>query len=166
MDLQILWYLIAAILVLVGLAGTVLPALPGLPLLLAGMVLAAWAEGFARVGITVLVILAVMTTLAMVADVWAGAAGAKRVGASGKALAGAVIGTFAGMFFGLPGILLGPFVGAMTGELMHRRAFAASDLGHAARVGAGAWIGTALAAALKITVAFSMLGLFVLAWLF
>ena len=157
---QILLYGLAALLVLVGLVGVVLPALPGLPLVFAGMLLAAWAGGFEQVGIPILVVLGLLTLVSFAIDFWATAHGAKRVGASRKALVGAVLGTFAGLFVFPPfGLFVGPFVGALVGELLHRR-----DLGNAARVGLGTWVGVLLAVVLKLGLAFAMLGVFALAW--
>ena len=161
MDLQILYYAIAALLVLVGIAGTILPALPGLPLVFAGMVLAAWAGRFEQIGVPVLVVLGLLTLLSLAVDFWATALGARRVGASGKAVAGAVLGTFAGLFFGPVGLFAGPFLGALGGELLHGR-----DVGQAARVGFGTWLGIVFGTVLKLALAFTMVGLFVLAWIF
>ena len=161
MDLQPLYYALAAILVLVGIAGTILPALPGLPLVFAGMVLGAWAGGFAYIGIPVLVVLGILTLVSLAVDFWATALGARRVGASGKAVAGAVIGTFAGLFFGPAGLFAGPFIGALAGELLHGR-----DVARATRVGFGTWLGIAFGTVLKLALAFTMVGLFVLAWIF
>ena len=161
MDLQTLYYAIAAILVAIGIAGTILPALPGLPLVFAGMLLGAWAGGFEYVGIPMLVLLGVLTALSLVVDFWATALGAKRVGASRKAIAGAVIGTFVGIFFGPIGQLAGPFAGALAGELLHGR-----DVGQATRVGFGTWLGVVFGTVLKLALGFTMLGLFVLAWVF
>ncbi|QDW65874.1 DUF456 domain-containing protein [Luteimonas granuli] len=161
MDLQIILYAVAAILVLVGLAGTILPALPGLPLVFAGMVLGAWAGDFEYIGIPVLVVLGVLTLFSLMIDFWATALGARRVGASGKAVAGAVIGTFAGLFFGIVGLFAGPFLGALAGELLHGR-----DVGRATRVGFGTWLGIVFGTVLKLALAFTMVGLFVLAWIF
>ena len=159
---QLLLYGLAALLVLVGLVGVVLPALPGLPLVFAGMLVAAWAGGFEQVGIPVLVVLGLLTLVSFAIDFWATAHGAKRVGASRKALVGAVLGTFAGLFVFPPfGLFVGPFAGALIGELLHRR-----DLGNAARVGFGTWMGILLAVVLKLGLAFAMLGLFALAWFF
>ena len=159
MDLQTLYYAIAVILVLVGIAGTILPALPGLPLVFAGMLLGAWAGDFAYIGVPTLVVLGVLTALSLVVDFWATALGAKRVGASGKAVAGAVIGTFVGIFFGPIGLFAGPFVGALLGELWHGR-----EIGQATKVGLGTWLGIVLGIVLKLGVAFAMLGLFAFAW--
>ena len=92
MDLHALWYVLAALMVVVGLAGIVLPALPGLPLVFAGMMLAAWTDGFERVEWWWLLVLGVLTALSLLIDFWATAAGAKRVGASRKAVVGAVLG--------------------------------------------------------------------------
>ena len=103
MDLQVLWYVLAGVLILVGIAGTVLPALPGLPLVFAGMLLAAWAGNFQQVGWFPLVLLGLLTALSVAIDFFATAMGAKRVGASKLAVAGAMVGTFAGLFFGPSG---------------------------------------------------------------
>ncbi len=161
MDIQALFYLIAALLVILGLAGTFLPALPGVPLVFAGMLLAAWAGGFEQIGPWVLLVLGLLTALSVAIDVLATAAGAKRVGASRQAVVGAVIGTVAGLFFGLIGVLVGPFVGALVGELMHDR-----HLGRATRVGVGTWLGMLVGMALKIGVVFAMIGVFAVAWFF
>ena len=118
MDLHALWFLVAAILVIVGLVGTVLPALPGVPLVFCGLLLAAWADGFAHAGALTLFVLGVLTVIALAIDFIAGVLGAKKVGASRYAVIGAALGTLLGLFFGLPGLLLGPFVGALVGELV------------------------------------------------
>lgn len=161
MDLQALYYVLAGVLILVGIAGTVLPALPGLPLVFIGMLLAAWAGDFRQVGWFVLVVLGLMTLLSMGIDLLATAAGAKRVGASRLAVTGALVGTLAGLFFGLIGVFVGPFVGALVGELVHGR-----EVRKAARVGFGTWLGIALGVVLKLGLAFAMLGLFAFAWIF
>jgi len=157
---QTLLYGLAALLVLVGLVGVVLPALPGLPLVFAGMLLAAWADGFQQVGPVVLVILGLMTAVSFAIDFWATAHGAKRVGASRKAIVGAILGTFAGLFVFPPfGLFIGPFAGALVGELLHGR-----DLPQAAKVGFGTWLGIVLAVVLKLGLAFAMLGVFAFDW--
>ncbi len=159
-----LYYVIAGLLIVVGLAGIVLPALPGLPLVFAGMLLAAWAGGFAQIGIATLVALGLLTLLSMAVDFWAAAVGAKRVGASRMALAGAVLGTGVGIFLGPVGLFVGPFLGALVGELLHGRSLAGAQIGQATRVGIGAWLGIVLGIALKLMLAFAMLGLFAWAW--
>lgn len=153
--MTILTWIIAVLLVAAGLLGLVLPALPGPLLLFAGLLVAAWAENFVHVGTGTLVALAVMATLALVADFVAGAFGARRYGASPRSVAGAVAGALVGIFFGLPGLLLGPFVGALLGELSARR-----DLVAAGRAGWGATIGLVLGTAAKLALGIAMVGLF------
>ena len=159
MELQTLYYALAVILVLVGVAGVILPALPGLPLVFAGMLLAAWAGDFQQIGWVTLVVLGVLTLVSVAVDFFATMVGAKRVGASRKALIGAVVGTFAGLFFGPVGLFVGPFVGALLGELWHGK-----ELGQATKVGLGTWLGIVLGIVLKLGLAFAMLGLFAFAW--
>ena len=131
--IDVLLWILAAVLVLAGLLGLILPALPGAPLLFAGLLVAAWVEDFSYVGGGTLAILGVLALLTYAVDFVASAFGAKRFGASNRAIVGAAVGALVGIFFGLPGILLGPFVGAVVGELTGRRG--ARD---AARAGVGA----------------------------
>lgn len=157
MTLSILFWILAVVLVLAGFAGLVIPALPGAPLLFTGLWVAAWTEDFAYVGRYTLIALAVMAALSYLLEFAATALGAKRYGASPRALTGAALGTVVGIFFGLPGILLGPFLGAVAGELTESR-----NLRAAAGAGFGAFIGLLLATAGKLALGFAMLGLFLL----
>jgi len=111
MDAGVLLWILAVLLAAAGLAGLVLPALPGAPLLFLGLVCAAWAEDFAKVGWGWLALIGGLAALTYPVDLAAGALGAKRFGASGRAVLGAALGGLVGLFLGLPGILLGPFVG-------------------------------------------------------
>lgn len=153
--------LIAALLVIVGIAGTVLPVIPGTLLVFGGLFLAAWAQDFTRVGVLALVIIGVLGMLAFVADFVASLLGAKRVGASPRALFGAALGGVVGIFLGLPGMLLGPFVGAFLGELWAR-----GGLRQAGKVGFGTWIGLLLAAIAKVVIAFLMIATFFAFYMF
>ncbi|NIM69503.1 MAG: DUF456 family protein [Xanthomonadales bacterium] len=153
-----IWWVLAALLVVGGLAGTVLPALPGPPMVFAGLFIAAWAGGFEQVGWTTIGILGLLTAVAWLIDFLAAALGAKRLGASQRAFWGAAFGAVAGMFFGLPGILLGPFVGAVAAELSAGR-----DMQQAGRAGYGAWIGVILGTAAKLAITFLMVGIFAFA---
>lgn len=161
LDIPSICYALAVLMIVVGIVGVVLPALPGLPLVFAGMLLAAWAGDFQRIGWVALVILGLMTLLSLAVDFLSTTVGAKKVGASSKALWGSVIGTFAGLFFMPIGVFVGPFVGALLGELWHGR-----EWRKAAKVGFGTWLGIALGVVLKLGLAFAMLGLFVFAWFF
>lgn len=160
MTTQIILYVLAALLILIGLVGTILPALPGVPLVFAGMLLAAWAGDFTHIGWVTLTVLGVLTGTALLVDLLAGLLGAKRVGASGWALFGAALGTVVGLFFGIPGLLLGPFVGALVGELI-----AGSNLRRSTTVGVGAWLGFVFGTLAKIALCFTMLGVFAAAYL-
>ena len=160
MDVHNLWFVLAAALIVAGFIGTIVPALPGVPLVFAGMFIAAWADGFQHVGAWTLIGLGVLTVVALAVDFIAGLAGAKRVGASRLALFGAAVGTIVGIFFGIPGLLLGPFAGALLGEL-----FAGGTLKRATNVGVGAWIGFLVGTVLKLGVCFAMLGVFALAFI-
>jgi len=155
MSSTLLW-LLALALIAIGVAGTFLPALPGVILVFAGMLLAAWIDGFARVGWPTLAILGVLTLLVFAADLAGSILGAKRVGASRLAIAGAAVGGIVGIFTGLVGILVLPFAGAVAGELLARR-----RLGDAARVGIGTWLGLAVGALAKLALVFAMLAVFV-----
>ena len=159
MDYSFILYLLAGVLVVVSIAGIVLPALPGVPLVFAGLLLAAWAEGFTRIGWPTLLVLGVLTVISLVVDVLSTTLGAQKLGASRLALIGSVVGTVAGLFFMPWGLFIGPFVGALVGEYLHGR-----ELGKATKVGIGTWLGIVLGVALKLGLAVAMLGVFVIAW--
>jgi uncharacterized protein YqgC (DUF456 family) len=160
MDSQTLYYVLAAVLIVVGLLGTMLPVLPGLPLMFAGMLLAAWTGDFERIGNGTLVVLGFLVLVSIVVDLAASIIGARRVGASGKGLWGAGIGGLVGIFFGIPGLLAGPFLGAAVGEMAEGR-----EWRQASKIGLGTWVGLAIGAALKILLAFAMLAVFAFALL-
>ena len=149
-----LWFLAAA-LVVTGLIGLVLPAIPGAPLIFFGLLLAAWTEDFVYVGLWTVVVLAVLALLTYGIDLWATMFGAKKFGASKYAVIGAVLGSIVGIFLGFPGVIFGPFIGAVVGELLAQK-----NLRQATRAGIGATIGLVLGAALKLAMAFAMVGFF------
>ncbi|MCM8594603.1 DUF456 domain-containing protein [Accumulibacter sp.] len=155
---ELLWILAWASMLL-GLLGVFLPLLPGVPLLFGGMLLAAWIDGFTRVGAWTLVALGVMTAAAWLVEMLASVWGVKRVGASGLAMAGAGVGAIVGILGGVPGVILGPIVGAVCGEYIARRNERA-----AARAGIAAGIGFLVAIVAKLAIAVTMLAVFALAW--
>jgi uncharacterized protein YqgC (DUF456 family) len=155
----LLWVLSIALIV-AGLAGTVLPALPGTAFVLGGIVLGAWIDDFSRVGPGVVAASAVLAVLAWVLDYVAGLLGARKAGASRLAIVGAAVGTVAGLFMGLVGVLFMPLVGAAVGEWLSRR-----DHGQALKVGVATWLGILVGMVSKVVIAFIMLGLFVAALL-
>ncbi|MEJ8568669.1 DUF456 domain-containing protein [Elongatibacter sediminis] len=157
MDWTILWWLLVVLLVVAGLAGTVVPALPGVPMVFGGLLLGAWIGGYEAVGWWTLGLFAGLTALALLVDFLAGAFGARYAGAGVRAFWGATIGAIVGMFFGLPGIILGPFAGAVIGEVSGGRGWRDSG-----RAGVGAWLGMVFATAFKLAIAFLMIGWFVI----
>jgi uncharacterized protein YqgC (DUF456 family) len=152
----LVYWIAAAIFVGLGLAGLILPGLPGAPLIFAGLVIAAWGESFTYVGLWTIAALALLALLAYGVDFWATLFGAKKFGASKRGIIGALLGAVAGLFLGLPGVIFAPFIGAVIGELSGQR-----NLSQAARAGIGATIGLVLGAALKIALAFAMIGIFI-----
>jgi uncharacterized protein len=154
---EFLW-VIAVLLVIVGAVGTVLPALPGVPLIFAGVLLAAWAEDFQRIGGWTLGVLAVLALVGLVVDYVAASMSAQRAGASRQGIIGAAIGTVAGIFTGLLGLVFMPLVGAAVGEFIAHR-----DALRAGKVGVATWLGLLVGTAVKIAVAFTMIGVFIAA---
>jgi len=152
-------FVLAGLLVFTGLAGSILPALPGVPLVFGGLLLAAWADDFQRVSWVVLVILGLMTVLSFAIDFAATAMGAKRVGASKLAIVGALIGTLGGLVLGLPVLIFGPFVGAVTGEMLTH-----GEMQRATRAGFATWVGLIFGTLTKLALVFTMLGIFAFAW--
>lgn len=154
----IIWWTLSIILMLAGAAGIILPALPGVPLMFAGMFIAAWIDDYQRIGWITLTILGVLTTIAVIVDFAASVLGVKRVGASRQAVWGTLIGTLVGLFFGIAGLVFGPFIGAVIGELA-----ANGGIAQAGRVGMATWLGLIVGTLGKLAIAFSMLGIFLLA---
>jgi uncharacterized protein len=150
----------AVMLIAAGVAGTVLPALPGIPLIFAGVLLAAWIDDFQRIGTVTLTVLGVLTAIGVVIDYVAAATTARRAGASRQGVIGAAIGTLAGIFTGLWGLVFMPLLGAVVGELIANK-----DALTAGRVGVATWVGLLIAAAIKVAIAFTMIGVFVAALL-
>jgi uncharacterized protein YqgC (DUF456 family) len=156
--MTVIWWALAVALVAAGLAGVVLPALPGTVLIFAGLLLAAWADHFTRVGAPSLVLIAIIGLASYGVDFVAAALGAKKLGASTRAVVGAGLGTLLGLAFGLPGLIFGPLLGAILGELSANR-----DFKRAGRAGLAAWVGFMIGAAVKIALAFSMIAIFLAA---
>ena len=159
MEITLLWVLCVVLMVL-GLAGTVLPVLPGTLLVWAGIVLGAWIDDFARISMTTLTVITVLAVLAWALDYAAGWMGAQRAGASKQALVGAAVGTVLGLFMGFVGVLFMPLVGAALGEYLARK-----DHGRAAKVGVATWVGIVVGLVAKVVISFIMVGIFIAALL-
>ncbi|MEE8496760.1 MAG: DUF456 domain-containing protein [Xanthomonadales bacterium] len=156
MDWTVLWWLLAGLIVVAGLAGTVIPTLPGVPLVFAGLFVVAWIGNFEAISWLTVGVLAMLTIVALTVDFLASALGARYLGASSRAFWGATFGAIVGVFFGLPGIVLGPFIGALLGELS-----GGSDLLQSGRSGLGAWLGMVVATAANLAIAFLMIGIMI-----
>jgi len=160
-DQSLLLWILGVILTVSGLAGMLLPFIPGAPFLFLGLFFGAWAEDFRYVGIGTLLVLAGMAALTYLVEFAASILGVKKFGGSRRAMLGAALGGIVGIFLGVPGILLGPFVGAVIGELSQQR-----SLDQASRAGFGTVVGLALGVAGKLAIGIAMLGLFLLVRLF
>ena len=154
MDLAI-WLVVGA-LMLLGLIGIFVPFLPGTPLIFLGALVHGFATGWTPIGPGRLAILGTLAVLAYLLHYAAGALGARHVGGSGWAVVGALIGAVVGMFFGIPGLLLGPPLGAIAGELVKTGEVRAS-----VRSGLAAFIGMVAGAIANFAIALVMIALFV-----
>jgi len=154
-DPSLFLWILAAILTVAGLAGMLLPIVPGAPILFLGLLLGAWADNFHFIGLWTLLILALMTALTYVVEFAASVLGVKKYGGSNRAMIGAVVGGIVGMFLGLPGILFGPFFGAVIGELSLQR-----SLDEASQAGFGTVVGMAIGLAGKLAIGMAMIGIF------
>lgn len=158
--MDIALYALAMALIVGGLIGTVVPNVPGVPMIFGGIWLAAALDNYQHLGVVWLIILGVLAVLGVATDFIAASLGAKRVGASSTAVWGASIGTLVGMFFGLPGLILGPFVGALIGELVSSKSVLRS-----AHVGIGTWLGLLFGALVKLVISLTMVALAAGVWL-
>jgi uncharacterized protein YqgC (DUF456 family) len=154
-------YALAAVLIVLGLIGALVPAMPGIPLIFGGIWLIAGVDHYHHLGKGWLISIAVIGIVGLGMDLLAGALGAKRVGASQQAVWGALLGTLIGFFFGLPGVLLGPFLGAVLGELS-----AGNSVLRSTHVGVSTWIGLIFGTLFKLVSSITMVALFGVAWWF
>ena len=159
--MELALYILAAALIVGGLLGSILPVLPGIPMVFGGIWLAAAVDGYRHLGVWWLVVIGAFGVAGIAVDFVASTLGAKRVGASRRALWGAALGTVVGMFFGIPGLLIGPFAGALIGELA-----SGNSVLRATHVGVGTWLGLLFGTLVKLVISFVMVGLFGLALLF
>lgn len=159
MEGNVLMWIPAAVLILAGVAGVILPALPGVALVFAGLFFGAWADDFQRVGWLTLTFLGLLTLASFLIDLVATALGAKRVGATKFAIIGAALGTLFGVFLGVPGLILGPFIGAVAGEMLSH-----GEWRKATTAGFATWMGLLFGTLAKVALIFGMLGVFVFAY--
>jgi uncharacterized protein len=152
---QIIGLSLALLVMAVGLLGSVLPVLPGVPVVLGAAIAHKLYFGADGASGWLLVVLAFLTILALGLDYLATSVGARRLGASWRGMLGAVLGGLVGLFFSIPGILLGPFIGAFLLELA-----GGYEYRQAMRAGAGATLGLLAGALGKFAVCVVMITLF------
>lgn len=155
---EIIGLIIVLIVMLVGTIGTVLPILPGTPVILLAAIVHKLYFGPASAPWWIIAILAILAALSFVLDYVGQALGAKKLGATWKGITGAILGGLVGIFFSLPGIILGPFLGATVFELI-----GGMPVKPAAKAGAGAVLGIVIGAVGKISVCVAMMVLFTVA---
>lgn len=143
------------VLMAAGVIGSLLPFIPGTPLILVGALIHAVATDFEPVSEWRLLLLVVLAIVGYALDYLSGALGTKKLGGSRWAMFGAVAGGLVGIFFGPIGILVGPIVGAVAVELMYRK-----DMSIALKSGVGAVVGVFLGVVAKLSIAVAMVGLF------
>jgi uncharacterized protein YqgC (DUF456 family) len=152
---EIIGLSLALLLMLAGLVGSLLPVLPGTPLVLVAAIGHRLYFGQAGVSNLVLGILVALTLVSVLFDFLSGMLGAKRFGATWRGMTGAVVGGMVGLFFNLPGIILGPFLGAMLFEMLGDKEFK-----QAVRAGLGATVGLLLGIVGKFSIGVVMIILF------
>ncbi len=154
--MELFWLGLAILLVVAGFLGTLIPVLPGIPVVYCGYLVWGFASGWEDYGVTTAVVLGVVTLLVLGVDYYASAAGAKKYGASTSGIVGAVVGALVGLIvLNLPGLIIGPFLGAVAGELLTGK-----SRQQAWRAGFGAFLGFLAGGAVKIGAAMVMLILF------
>lgn len=147
-------YGVAFLLILVGVAGTIVPALPGIPMIFAGAWLIGYMEDYQYFGWGTLIALGVLTVISLIIDWVSQTMGAQKAGATKLGLSGAFLGTISGIPFGLVGIFLFPVLGAFIGEMIGHR-----DMRKAGKVSWATWIGMIAGIAAKLAIAFIMIGI-------
>ena len=149
--------IVGAICLLAGIAGCILPVIPGVPLAFAGLILLQFTD---KVDFTwqFLVIWGVITIVVQVLDYFIPAWGTKKFGGSKWGVWGSTIGLFVGLFMGPMGIVVGPFLGAVLGELMYFNRHPQitdtqkpnSNFNKALRAGFGSFVGLLAGTLLKL----------------
>jgi len=159
LNVELFWWMATLVLMAIGLIGTVLPIFPGTTIILAAAILHRMMLGPAlSLGWPAIALLVLLTLASYAIDLAAGWLGARRFGATRWGALGAVIGAIAGIFFGIPGLFLGPVVGALVGEIA-----GGMKLIDAGRASWGALLGNLAAIFGKLLIALAMVSCFLLA---
>ena len=159
--MDVLLLVLGTIVILLGLATLFMPVVPGIAIVYGGILLVAWADGFTKIGTVMLLALAALMVIGLIADNVAGLFGARRAGASAWGVFGAGLGGMVGIAFGLPGVILGPAIGALAFEYMKN-----PNLARAGKAGLGGLLGFFLAVLAKYVFGLTMVALAALAYFF
>lgn len=135
---------LAIVLMIVGIAGCLLPVLPGPPLSYLGLVVLHFTR-FADISKNLFIILAVVAVVVTVIDYVVPIWGTRRFGGSKYGMRGATVGLIIGLFLGPLGIIIGPFIGAVVGELIFK-----DDIKYALKAGFGSLLGFLTGVGLKL----------------
>lgn len=151
--LDIILWIAAVLLMGVGILGTVIPMIPGLPMIFAGAWLAAFIDHYDKINVWVVVLLGVLMLFGLAVDWIAQTLGAKKAGATKLGIVGSLIGTFVGIFTGLWGLIFMPLLGAAIGEFIDHQ-----DMLRSGKVGFATWLGMIIGTVVKLALAFTMIG--------
>ncbi|WP_290373102.1 DUF456 family protein [uncultured Parasutterella sp.] len=151
--LDIILWIAAVLLMGAGILGTVIPMIPGLPMIFAGAWLAAFIDHYDKINVWVVVLLGVLMLFGLAVDWIAQTMGAKKAGATKLGIVGSLIGTFVGIFTGLWGLIFMPLLGAAIGEFIDHQ-----DMLRSGKVGFATWLGMIIGTVVKLALAFTMIG--------
>jgi uncharacterized protein YqgC (DUF456 family) len=155
--LEILYFVLALAVMLLGLVGCVLPILPGIPLIWASAFAYGLLTGFEHIGRDYLLLFGILSAISLLLDWFVGVYGAKKLGASRWGMVGAVIGMIVGAVVGtLPGLIVGPLIGAVAFEL-----WAGKRSSVALKAGLGTFLGFLAGVVMKIGLGAVMISVFV-----
>lgn len=152
---EIIGFSVTLLVMLAAFGVSIIPGFPGPPIVLAAATLHRVCFGQHGVGVLMLICLALLTAATVVLDYVASSYGAKRFGATWRGVLGAFVGGVVGLFFSLPGIIVGPFLGAMAFELL-----GGYEVHKASRAGLGATLGMFAGVVAKCAICAVMIGLF------
>ena len=156
--MEAFWWLLAVVVMALGLIGTVIPVLPGTTIILAAAVIHRVALGADRsVGWSALIGMLLLTLVTYAIDAAAGYLGARRFGATKWGLIGGAAGALIGLFFGLFGLFVGPVIGAIAGELIGGK-----EIMKAGRAGWGTFLGGLAGMIAKLFIGLIMIVIFLM----
>lgn len=154
--LEILLFILSLIIMLVGLAGVILPILPGIPLIAGAGLLYGILTGFEKITLEIILVFAGFTAVGLVIDYITNYFSVRKMGGGRAGAVGAVIGAFVGIFIHWLAIIILPFVLAVLFELL-----AGKHKKQAIRAGFGSFIGIVLGGLSRFTIGCVMIGIFV-----